>query len=191
MEKVKCRGCGFLSVRENSTQELRGIPETLRETGEVLSSIDCRNCPYCFVGAFSLHKEAEAAPGRDETQRFLAVINKERLCHDYIRCREGFSPKEHREMFEKQILREEVERRMRGDREWQEARRNEDQRREDQREQATREWQRAEKWSDRKWQVVWLVIGAVLGALGTWVGKQFLENKPADTAPASQKTTAP
>lgn len=112
---VKCSECGFLTIRNFTDGSLIEASDIYRQCGDVpfrnwqqLSYI-----PLCFVRAYNLREELEkvdlhgtqmADGGRPEagwTEQLLTVIAGERECEPFTEWQQGFSPKEHREMLDR------------------------------------------------------------------------------------------
>ena len=107
---VKCADCGFLAQRDNQTRELRDAEEGLRKSGKT---------PVRW-GEHSFRPMSDPAPPVYEhtplcaelrlefpAENLLDTIQEERDCSTFVPWRPGFTPKEHREMLERQRQREE------------------------------------------------------------------------------------
>lgn len=114
---VKCSECGFLSLRNVTTRELEEVEKEYRESsnpeyssaGYLADRHD--NLPVCFAQACDLI--AEYAFGD-----MAKTMQKERECNSYTKWQQGFSPKEHREMQDRQLMIELEEKRRNNDRKW-------------------------------------------------------------------------
>lgn len=113
MVKVKCRDCGFLAMQANYAEWVEadsmlrnsGVPDNVRQR-------NLGNWPQCFMRKYDLQAEmreieqqrAEQKEVRERHRLVLMVVNEERCCCEYTDWRMGFSPKEHREMLDRQRL---------------------------------------------------------------------------------------
>jgi hypothetical protein len=118
MGKHKCIDCGYLAWRNHDTRELvevertdgkfTKIPTIMRTTlyGGGISyqeSEDMFDPPVCFARKANLQSEYRIEPvdpGPDNTlaTRINQVLVRERDCKRFIKWTQGFTPKEHREM---------------------------------------------------------------------------------------------
>lgn len=137
---VKCAECGFLSQNTWAAfgipHELIEVPIDSRTTGQLPgqrhgfgATIQSATLPTCFVRATSLEDEIKkqhddlVATGEKERGAeyyTLKVITKVRSCDGYVKWSRGFTPKEHREMLDRQWMMEREERRDKELRDWQE-----------------------------------------------------------------------
>ncbi len=165
----RCAGCGFLAqhiYRGSIPQGFIDIDERPRETGELPrrpsafsphflgepdltpEKLDGDSFPSCFARSFPLgqevkerHEELQAAnKSVPVSHAVLDVIGKDRECRHFVKWQRGFTPKEHREMIDRDEWRK-----------WQEDQRSSD-----------------KKW--RLIELVFLVVGAGLFTLlGAWI----------------------
>lgn len=131
---VKCSECGFIASRVGVTREFLEIDDRKRESGGVGSWYGpIEPIPVCFVNRFNIGEEVKVLrKGADDEVRPDAygqiaedwegdvkqVLNRERVCEDFINWQQGFSPKEHREMVERKRMQEWEMRREEADRKW-------------------------------------------------------------------------
>ena len=117
---AKCSECGFLTIRENLGGDLIEVTEDYRISGRVPDYLDTTgvsNFPICFAMAWNLHPEsARAATDQilsktdDFGERVLGVITRDRKCPPedkdvgFTKYQQGFTPKEHREMLDRERL---------------------------------------------------------------------------------------
>jgi|SRR5581483_7644541 len=102
-ERVRCAGCGYLSIRG---------PGGLVEVGEVMRErwdaefdvylgpgLKCTHWPVCAAQAADLTQES-GYNGKDDLRNedVLATIRKDRDCGGFTKWWPGLSPKEHRQM---------------------------------------------------------------------------------------------
>ena len=118
---VKCSECGFLAIRRQEDGRIIDADATYRTEGFQAYQRDTTfPTPNCYIREQPIHLEpfegagtavklAGEAPGLiylgnkegvDVTDQFvLSIIHKERICSGFTRWRgEGITPKEHREM---------------------------------------------------------------------------------------------
>jgi len=124
--QVKCKDCGFLSLRNEFTGQLDEASGPYRVSGEPpawrkpsISSgglganrsggldFPYRTTPICFVMEFDLlaeHLKTGPDYGQMDVSGELAkeIISKERHCAAFTKWHQGFTPKEHREMLDRQ-----------------------------------------------------------------------------------------
>jgi len=144
---VKCAECGFLCFRQRPDSLLVEADEVSRSTGkpalaEQGVSLDF---PVCFARAYPLRTEADRVKetGRNWLDANLEVIRRERDCASFARWRQGYSPKEHSEMIDRQWMLDWQRKTQEEDRAWREQTQKED-----------REWRREE----RRWRIIELVV---------------------------------
>lgn len=106
---AKCKECGFLAIWRYVPRELSEAHEDFRETGKLETDIseDGRQYyPKCFMRRAPLQGEVLAIIQRGQvtSQAVLNVINYERECNYVTQWIQGFSPKEHREMLDREEL---------------------------------------------------------------------------------------
>ncbi len=129
---VKCAECGYLAqhvyrgsipegfidVEENSreTGSLPTVPFSLRFTpiGQpdlTPEKMSGDNFPTCFSRAFQLgnetvtrYAEIYAAEKGTMANAVKEVIHKDRACNQFVKWERGFTPKEHREMIDREYL---------------------------------------------------------------------------------------
>jgi hypothetical protein len=136
---VKCAECGYLAVRNKETRQLEEVEEWHREKGDIPKKPGTTDPIYnpaiCFVrGDYVVQEEKE---------KVLAEICKERACKLFVQWQKGFTPKEHREMKDREKMLE-----------WQSAREDTD-----------RHWKDKQ---DKKLVYIaggFTILGAVIGAL--------------------------
>jgi hypothetical protein len=97
---AKCAECGFLAILNEETGELQETQWLIRQDG-VLAS------PLCFMRVYDLWAESNTPRGNyDFTSRtsslIVATLQKERECNQFVKWQQGFSPKEHREMIDRE-----------------------------------------------------------------------------------------
>lgn len=131
---VKCVDCGFLALRNSRARELDEAEDLYRRTGDVTLDGDYlrhERLPICFARTWNLRDEfhkhiAEEYDVVDrerwlrspQPEHTLAIINKERRCSGFVEWQQGFTPKEHREILDRQEQRDWQERQRRDERKW-------------------------------------------------------------------------
>ena len=125
---VKCSECGFLASRNVQTRQLEETEPEIRSEGALSIArntnkpFDAYEPPICFVQApdfkaipysleFTLQRDKERKKVYDEIQR-------DRECEFFTKWKQGFTPKEHREMMDRQFMMEMEEKRRKNDRKW-------------------------------------------------------------------------
>src|SRR5208283_6219495 len=112
---AKCSECGFLAARNLYTRQLEEVEKEYRDNGasptkpfpdgvEMMSISGIRNVyglPVCFARAFPLDQEIMASASSKDNG-ILTVINQERQCPSFVKWQQGFTPKEHQEMLDRQ-----------------------------------------------------------------------------------------
>lgn len=200
----QCKDCGFLTLRNEYSGLLDEVDADFRTTGNpprrrvpnrTMQSMDSevttpyRHVPICFAQEYNLLNDLwpsenpfwdKDIPGEMVKQ----IIDKERPCASYMRWRPGFTPKEHREMQDRQRQRDNER-----------AAQKEAKDREDARDEQAKKWRSDDLKvikSQHRWQLFWFgvaVVGAtLLGSLiqADWIGKPgFL----GDSAPAVSTST--
>ncbi len=162
----KCAACGFITLRNRLTGDLDEMDADFRKTGNpphreipivggagskfaLVDTTPCRHVPMCFALSVTL---ADEWPGTKELleqykdwppSTMLEVITKERPgCEGkFTKWQQGFTPKEHREMLDRQWMVEREARLTKEMREREDRLTREVREREDKRDEAARTWQ--------------------------------------------------
>ena len=195
----KCRECGFLASRNNTTGELVQADSDYRDIGKVTAYLlegEVANLPLCFVQAWDLSTENQEQAGKqfiDEQAGLPAdwpvyvrrIIGKERECPKkdakegtlgFTKYQIGFTPKEHREMMDRERMLQ----------------------REAEREKDDRQFRKDERAENRKFRIIELVVVSLtfvaitLGVLAAvFFGRNDVNvtNVLPDNSPASQSET--
>ncbi|RIK73200.1 MAG: hypothetical protein DCC68_25330 [Planctomycetota bacterium] len=148
--KVKCAECGFLALRDHHSLALVEATEHFRTTGNRPTTPSGQLVyakgipPLCFARAIDLPATIGQPPTDD---RIKATIDATRLCRNFTPWQQGFSPKEHQEMVNQQIMLD-----------WQR-----------EREEADRAWRTAESTRAHRWQIAFLAV-ALLGIIVGFIG---------------------
>ncbi|HEY4712449.1 MAG TPA: hypothetical protein VIH69_07265 [Dehalococcoidia bacterium] len=147
----KCSECGFLAAKNINTRNLEEVEKEFRRSGnspnEIISGKEIgyprhKEYPICFVQKYDLIDLFEGISGQNSA-RFLAIINEERECELFTKWQQGFTPKEHREMMDRERMQK-----------WQ-----------TEREEADRKWRSKEQWQ----LVIVAGIFTLLGAIIAWL----------------------
>ncbi|HEX78480.1 MAG TPA: hypothetical protein G4O03_08785 [Dehalococcoidia bacterium] len=132
---AKCSECGFLTMRDKTNGLLVEAIDDYRISGNVPTYLEdyerYYNYPICFTMAYDLLPEVEEAARKqffdkseDWGKYVLGVITKERECPPkgkalgFTKYQQGFTPKEHREMLDREEWRDWQERQRKADRHW-------------------------------------------------------------------------
>lgn len=131
---VKCSECGFLSVRSKVDWMLKEAVSEYRDTGKVPGDLWnlVHASPICFAMTRDLLGEAkltfkgtinegdfQKVSGSEAfLEDFRQVLNCERKCNSFTKWQQGFTPKEHREMLDRQEWRDWQARQRNNDRHW-------------------------------------------------------------------------
>lgn len=151
MEKHKCADCGFLATWNNGAGQWEEVEHKQRETGQSqargagripFEAMGQFSDPFCLIRAFDL--PCEYKQERSEN-RVLAVLQRERDCPSFREWQQGFSPKEHREMMDREKMLK-----------WQTDREDKD-----------KEWQRGQ---NRQMVILGAIIGGIFGLITTVLG---------------------
>lgn len=140
---VKCADCGFLALRVFSTARLEEADYWYRTTGIAWRPHDDDSFfpPICFAREINFVEaiqesvaRREGADLRETLERGMfakaedtqPVVQQERECDSFTPWKQGFSPKEHREMLDRQWMRDQEEARADADRKWRNDQRREE-----------------------------------------------------------------
>ena len=120
---VKCADCGFLALRDRNDGSLAEADSEYRITGSPMARERYKAGPICLMQAHDLNhavREAyeECGKGMSTATTFTewylrgadpddllitaSVIGKERCCPEFTKWLQGSTPKEHREMLDRQ-----------------------------------------------------------------------------------------
>jgi hypothetical protein len=161
---VRCADCGFLSLRHRETRELREAEADYRTTGEIPPMVEARwgtstrdpafmprpayeAVPLCFPRKINFADLLlwDAQPG-DRAAVFEAERDCRREDGGFVPWEQGFTPKEHREMLDRQKMLDWQASREDADRAWRE-----------------RQEEKAEKRANtRHWREI-LIVGLLVG----------------------------
>jgi len=165
---AKCSECGFLTLRDKTSGLLVEVIDDYRVSGRIPSYIrafkEQHNWPICFVMVYDLFPEVQQAASKqfhekadDWSPYVLGVITKERICprienvFGFVKYHQGFTPKEHREMMDREQMLK-----------WQAKR-----------EESDREWRSKQESENRRFQLIAALGGAIVGALLTYLATHF------------------
>lgn len=119
-ERVRCDRCGFLALRQLRDKQLVETNEHYRNKvntaiWDMMESHE--GTPLCFVRHIDIQKivyEAMTKAGELRQDVIFRIVHKERYCNDFTKWVQGFTPKEHYEMTDREKWREW----QRSDRKW-------------------------------------------------------------------------
>lgn len=101
---VKCSECGFLAFRGREDFQLVETPDVIRDGERVPAHL--YPMPFCFQRVLDFRDQygwGKGAGGIGDTAIWPA-IQAERECDAYTPWQQGFSPKEHREMLDRERM---------------------------------------------------------------------------------------
>jgi hypothetical protein len=125
--------------------------------------------PICFAGVYKLQSEytieridsgrvSIIETGDNSQVEIQQVLTRLRPCDAFIKWIQGFTPKEHREMVDREWQQKHQEEREEDDRKWREERMEDD-----------RKWRSQQERMNRIYTIVSGVVGAVTGAIIAWL----------------------
>ena len=123
---VKCAECGFLTARNLGTRNLDEVEMEFRRSGDAPNQLIGgkevwypihKPHPICFVQEYDLLDSFNKISG-DKSIKYLGVVNGERQCKPFTTWKQGFTPKEHQEMLDRQWQLEFERKARRSDRKW-------------------------------------------------------------------------
>ena len=139
---VKCSECGFLAGRNKTTRELEEVEEQFRSSGDQpkvdymygnMGVLKQEPLPVCFDRSIDIHGEIKALWGsirqefpeggkkltEPDWKAYVRItLSSERQCESFTKWHQGFTPKEHQEMIDRErrdIFENEIRR---NDRKW-------------------------------------------------------------------------
>jgi len=144
---VKCSECGFLASRDIETRYLEETEQEIRQEG----------CPILMVDTVKIGSKFEPPICFMRSQDYRAVpfgqiydhkpvkfeIQRERICEYFTPWQQGFTPKEHREMLDREKMLK-----------WQADR-----------EDADRKWRSKQAWKFVIIAGIFTILGAIIGAI--------------------------
>ena len=131
---VSCAECGYLAVRDKDTRELEEVERSetggvgflfLQATvdGEISDYRRKHEYPICFMRKRNLGDEYGELAKLDTPEidkRIISIVFKDRECDEFTQWQQGFTPKEHRDMMDRQWKLEYEARRDAEDKKWRE-----------------------------------------------------------------------
>lgn len=124
----KCADCGYLAVRNRHDYSLNEADPDFREKGiaATVYTEDGRNphrlhrdIPLCFAMCQYLGDAFKSLNDpSNPSKQVTSVIQTDNDCKEFIKWRQGFTPKEHREMMDRKTMLEMGEKRKQNDRKW-------------------------------------------------------------------------
>jgi hypothetical protein len=123
---VKCIDCGYLAARHHETRLLEEVEEDYRNSGVSPNTtvgykhgigIAVYDEPICFMRSCDLKAEyGEKRPG--VSKDLLSTLRKDRECSSFTDWQQGFTPKEHREMMDREGMKKWQMEREEADKKW-------------------------------------------------------------------------
>lgn len=116
---VRCVDCGYLARRNNETGHLDETGNTFRLRGEGAKHHQSgaqihEGFLLCFAAAHDLYGETYGVVAL----KVVEAMNRERACEAFTPWRQGYTPREHQEMLDREREREWQAAQKRADREW-------------------------------------------------------------------------
>ena len=172
MSKHKCVDCGFIAARNFQTRSLDEVEKAFRDSGEpkLIRSLQAQAhnwgadipkdepYPICFKSKYDLIAEVQAMGGHIPSD-VRSIIQLERDCDSFVEWRQGFTPKEHQDMQDREDMLKREYTNDEADKRWREGR-----------EDIAQEFQKKEGERNRRSQLLAGIIGAIIGILGTLAG---------------------
>ena len=129
---VKCVDCGFLSAKNIKTRELEEVEQLFRDTGSPVwigtkedpsGAPVHERMPLCSMRAYDLVSEMEQAQAHPinraiNAKEVQSIIQGERKCVNFRKWLQGVSPKEHRDMRDREWMLKREDERRKDDRKW-------------------------------------------------------------------------
>jgi len=107
--KVKCTDCGFLAFRTSPFREW-GLPHLAEADQDVRNAgYNSKNdlyeySPICFMREATFMKEKREIPINSWPPVVKEMLTRKRCCSEFTEWQQGSSPKEHREMLDRQWM---------------------------------------------------------------------------------------
>jgi hypothetical protein len=126
---VKCQDCGFLALRQHRTQELIRAEKPYRTEGRIVVSMAdpryeaAERMPVCAEDKIDFFdvlqsRKTYSPPATVTPDEIVGMLGEERECHTWVQFNQLLTPKEHREMLDRQWMYEQEEKRITEDRKW-------------------------------------------------------------------------
>jgi len=114
----KCSECGYLAVRARTSRELREAEGEYRKRG--LRIAISEHIPICFAQVRDFREEIIKEKGASDLDSVdvIPFVSQEIDCNSFTKWIQGLTPKEHREMLDRQEWRDWQERQRKSDRYW-------------------------------------------------------------------------
>ncbi len=108
-----CKECGFLAVQHRITRQLEEADKAHRGSGDSAHYVGqvgyqgriYEDVPICLVRAADFAEEIKTPTNPYARNCVLAVIARERDCNSWVRWKQGFSPKDHKDMIDSESIR--------------------------------------------------------------------------------------
>ena len=124
---VKCIDCGYLAARHHESRLLEEVEENYRNNGISPNTtvgskhgigIPVYDEPICFMRSCDLKAEYGEKRPPSMTKDLLSTLRKDRECNSFTKWQQGFTPKEHREMVDREKMIEWQHQERRSDIKW-------------------------------------------------------------------------
>ena len=172
---VTCADCGLLGIVYLVNKQWFHADQRYRSSGlaeDVAPGLVAHYPARCFALAFNLEQERVGweTAGQDFALATTTVLQWPRDCPEWIKWRNGFSPKEHAEMLDRQRLLDWQAKREDADRDWRERQRGLDlEARDDE-----RKWREAQDARARSTKLVEIALTAALTMLSIVLASFFV-----------------
>lgn len=162
MQLVRCVDCGFLGLRNHDTGTLDEADERFRTEAFFRGSPQIHDSlPICTKAVVNFRDEANPS----DRPSIVQSLKKDRSCAEWTRWRIGFTPKEHQEMLNQQLLLNFQEKQRQDDRRFQAERKDADQKFQEGQQAALLHWQKGQNKLVRNTTIIAAAFGAIVGGL--------------------------
>ncbi len=119
----KCTECGYLALRNKESRSLVEAEYDYRkkEFDPTISPhgiSQYEDLPLCFAQSYDINAEITNSQDTSNYKDIHNIINKERECTKFTKWTQGFTPKEHMEMLDREEWRNWQEKQRKSDRRW-------------------------------------------------------------------------
>lgn len=163
---VRCSECGFLAARNTETRNLEEVELKSRQNGDIGKQRYVL-IPVCFAMAVNFEEEAkELRTSPEYTQRkneigevvwpkwnalVKVILSKGRQCKSFTKWQQGFIPKEHQEILDRQFMLK-----------WQAGR-----------EDADKKWRTRQQWFMVIVAGIFTILGGIIGVVITLIANHL------------------
>ena len=124
---VKCIDCRYLAARHHETRLLEEVEEDYRNNGVSPNTtvgykhgigIAVYDEPVCFMRCYDLKAEYGEIKPPGLRKDLLSTLRKDRECNCFTKWKQGFTPKEHRDIMDREKMIEWQHKERRSDVKW-------------------------------------------------------------------------